>query len=55
MKITLKELAIELYDVGAIKYGNFVTKIGLETPIYIDLRVIISYPDLLVRWTLIFT
>ncbi|XP_011497810.1 PREDICTED: uridine 5'-monophosphate synthase [Ceratosolen solmsi marchali] len=49
MKIDLKELAAELYDVGAIKYGNFVTKIGLPTPIYIDLRVIISYPDLLLR------
>ncbi|KAJ8679963.1 hypothetical protein QAD02_015750 [Eretmocerus hayati] len=49
VKGDLKELAVELYDVGAIKYGDFVTKVGLKTPIYIDLRVIISYPKLMVR------
>ncbi|XP_058791404.1 uridine 5'-monophosphate synthase [Phymastichus coffea] len=45
----LKELAIELFDIGAIKYGNFTTKVGLSTPVYIDLRVIISYPNLLLN------
>lgn len=47
-KTKLREFAVELYDVGAIKYGDFVTKVGLKTPIYIDLRVIILYPKLLV-------
>ena len=54
MKANLKDLAVELYDVGAIKYGSFTTKVGLQTPIYIDLRVIFSYPSLLVSFYLIY-
>lgn len=44
----LKDLAVELLEIDAVKYGNFITKVGLSTPVYIDLRVIISYPDVLV-------
>lgn len=45
----LKELAIALYEIDAVKFGEFVTKVGLKTPIYFDLRVIISHPKLMVR------
>ncbi|XP_044574704.1 uridine 5'-monophosphate synthase isoform X1 [Cotesia glomerata] len=47
MESELKNLAVMLFDVGAIKFGEFITKVGLKTPVYIDLRVIISYPKLL--------
>lgn len=47
-KTELKKVAVDLFDCGAIKYGDFVTKVGLKTPIYIDMRVIISYPELMV-------
>ncbi|CAB0032959.1 unnamed protein product [Trichogramma brassicae] len=47
MDAQLRKLAVKLHHIGAIKYGNFTTKVGLQTPIYIDLRVIISDPDLL--------
>ncbi|XP_015110463.1 uridine 5'-monophosphate synthase [Diachasma alloeum] len=47
MKEQLKELAIELYEIDAVKFGDFVTKVGLKTPVYVDLRVIISYPKIL--------
>ncbi|XP_029670995.1 uridine 5'-monophosphate synthase-like [Formica exsecta] len=57
MEELLKKLAIELYDVQALKFGDFKMKLGLRTPVYFDLRVIISYPKLMSNlakalWTL---
>ncbi|XP_054007742.1 uridine 5'-monophosphate synthase [Hylaeus anthracinus] len=45
----LKELAIALYEIDALKFGEFVTKVGLKTPVYFDLRVIISHPKVMTR------
>ncbi|XP_048512300.1 uridine 5'-monophosphate synthase-like [Athalia rosae] len=48
MEDQLKNCAVRLFDVNAVKFGNFVTKAGLQTPVYFDLRVIVSHPSLMV-------
>ncbi|KAI5720075.1 hypothetical protein M8J77_001489 [Diaphorina citri] len=43
----LSQLCLQLFDIDALKFGDFVTKVGIKTPVYLDLRGIISYPKLM--------
>jgi uridine monophosphate synthetase len=45
----LSTLADRLLDAGCIQFGQFTLKSGMQSPIYIDLRRLVSLPELLAQ------
>lgn len=43
----LESLAVTLYEIGAIKFGKFKLHSGKKSRIYLDLRVLASFPEAL--------
>jgi uridine monophosphate synthetase len=44
---SLESLALTLFDIGAVQLGKFRLHSGRTSRIYLDLRVLVSYPDAL--------
>jgi uridine monophosphate synthetase len=43
----LEYLAITLFDIGAVQFGKFKLSSGKKTSVFLDLRLLVSYPDAL--------
>ena len=49
--LSLEETVLKFNEVDGLKFGDFVVRTGEHTPFYIDMRVIWSYPKIVVSGT----
>lgn len=52
--VTSSKFLASLVDIECIKFGNFTLKSGQQSPIYVDLRELVSYPNLLQDLAILF-
>lgn len=44
MNISKQQIAMILLETGSLKFGDFTLKSGMKSPVYIDLRIFVSFP-----------
>jgi orotate phosphoribosyltransferase len=47
MNQTIKELIMDFEEIGMLNFGEFTFKSGIKSPIYTNMRILISYPKLM--------
>lgn len=43
----VEDIILRLHDIGSFRFGSFKLSNGMITPIYVDLRLVISHPVLM--------
>lgn len=51
----LEQFALSLYEIGAVRLGQFRLHSGRVSPIYLDLRMLVSHPQTLRMATAVYT
>ena len=49
--LSLEETILNFYNVEGLKFGKFTMRTGEISPVYVDMRVIWTYPDIVVSNT----